>query len=137
MPGFISDRPLARELVRIGDEAIAAEDGAKLRAYFREDYVFHGPGADLGFDELSAYFASLRAAFGGLRSSVSRSSSTATAWRMTRGDRQFVDRVDGGQNLSVICPATKIAASGSIMSSFSQRNMIVAQEERLPFAVAL
>ncbi len=67
MPGFISDSPLARELIRIGDEAIATEDDAKLRAYFREDYVFHGPGADLGFDELSAYFASLRAAFGGLR----------------------------------------------------------------------
>jgi hypothetical protein len=64
MPGFISDSPLARELISIGDEAIAAVDDAKLRAYFRDDYVFHGPGADLGFDELSAY-ASLRAAFGG------------------------------------------------------------------------
>jgi predicted ester cyclase len=67
MPGFISDSPLARELISIGDEAIATEDDAKLRAYFREDYVFHGPGADLGFDELSAYFASLRAAFGSRR----------------------------------------------------------------------
>jgi predicted ester cyclase len=67
MPGFISDSPLARELISIGDEAIATEDAAKLRAYFTEDYVFHGPGADLSFNELSAYFASLRAAFGGLR----------------------------------------------------------------------
>jgi predicted ester cyclase len=67
MPGFISDSPLARELISIGDEAIATEDDAKLRAYFTEDYVFHGPGADLSFDELSAYFASLRAAFDGLR----------------------------------------------------------------------
>jgi hypothetical protein len=67
MPGFISDSPLARELISIGDEAIATEDDAKLRAYFREDYVFHGPGADLGFDELRAYFASLRAAFSDLR----------------------------------------------------------------------
>jgi predicted ester cyclase len=32
-----------------------------------EDYVFHGPGGDLGFEELRAYFASLRAAFSGLR----------------------------------------------------------------------
>jgi hypothetical protein len=47
MPRLISDRPLARELISIGDEAIATEDEAKLRAYFREDYVFHGPGADL------------------------------------------------------------------------------------------
>jgi predicted ester cyclase len=67
VPGFISDSPLARDLIRIGNEAIAREDAPALRAYFREDYVFHGPGADLGFDELSAYFASLRAAFGGLR----------------------------------------------------------------------
>lgn len=67
MPGFISDSPLARDLIRIGNEAIAREDAPALRAYFREDYVFHGPGADLGFDELNAYFASLRAAFKGLR----------------------------------------------------------------------
>jgi hypothetical protein len=67
MPGFISDTPLARELIRIGDEAIAREDDAALRAYFAEDYVFHGPGGDLGFDQLSAYFTSLRAAFSDLR----------------------------------------------------------------------
>jgi predicted ester cyclase len=67
MPGFISDTPLANDLIRIGDEAIAREDDAALRAYFANDYVFHGPGGDLGFDELSAYFASLRAAFSGLR----------------------------------------------------------------------
>src|SRR5437870_2860307 len=79
MPGFISDSRLAHEL--IGDEAIATEDGPKLRAYFRDDYVFHGLGGDLNFAELSAYFASLRAAFGNLRSSASRSSSTATSWR--------------------------------------------------------
>jgi predicted ester cyclase len=63
MPGFISDSPLARQLIRIGDEAIAIADAAKLRAYFSEDYVFHGPGASLSFDELSAYFTSLRDAF--------------------------------------------------------------------------
>jgi predicted ester cyclase len=67
MPGFISDSPLARDLVRIGDDAIAREDDAALRDYFTDGYVFHGPGAELGFDELRAYFASLRAAFGDLR----------------------------------------------------------------------
>ena len=67
MPGFISDSPLARDLIRIGDEAIAREDDAALRAYFAEDYVFHGPGRDLSFDQLSRYFASLRAAFTDLR----------------------------------------------------------------------
>ena len=67
MAGFISDSPFARELIRIGDEAIARENDAALRAYFAEDYVFHGPGGDLSFDELRAYFASLRAAFSDLR----------------------------------------------------------------------
>jgi len=67
MAGSISDTPLARELIGIGDEAIVREDDATLRAYFAEDYVFHGPGGDLGFDELRAHFASLRAAFSGLR----------------------------------------------------------------------
>jgi predicted ester cyclase len=67
MAGFISDSPLARDLIRIGDEAIAREDDAKFRAYFAEDYVFHGPGGDLSFDQLRAYFASLRAAFSDLR----------------------------------------------------------------------
>ena len=67
MPGFISDSPLARDLIRIGDEAIAREDNAALRAYFTEGYVFHGPGRDLGFDQLSGYFASLRSAFTDLR----------------------------------------------------------------------
>ena len=37
MPGFISDGPLARGLVRIGDEAIAREYDTKLRDYFAED----------------------------------------------------------------------------------------------------
>jgi predicted ester cyclase len=67
MPGFISDSPLARELIRIGDEAIATENDAKLRAYFSDDYVFHGPNGDLNFAQLSAYFASLRVGFSNLR----------------------------------------------------------------------
>jgi|HubBroStandDraft_4_1064222.scaffolds.fasta_scaffold117401_3 hypothetical protein len=34
MPGFISDSRVARELIRIGGEAIATEDDAKLGARF-------------------------------------------------------------------------------------------------------
>jgi predicted ester cyclase len=67
VPDFISDSPLARDLIRIGDEAIARADDAKLRDYYAEDYLFHGPGGDLSFDELRAYFASLRAALSDLR----------------------------------------------------------------------
>jgi predicted ester cyclase len=67
MPSFISDGALARDLIRIGDEGIAREDDVALRAYFSEDYVFHGPGGDLSFDDMRAYFASLRTAFSDLR----------------------------------------------------------------------
>jgi predicted ester cyclase len=67
MPAFISESPLARDLIRIGDEAIAREDDEALRAYFTDDYVFHGPGGDLSFDHLRAYFESLRFAFSDLR----------------------------------------------------------------------
>jgi hypothetical protein len=51
MPGFISDCLLARELIRIGDGAIAAEDDANLRAHFAADYVFLGRGGALSFDQ--------------------------------------------------------------------------------------
>lgn len=67
MPGFISDSPLVHGLIRIGDEAIACEDQAKLRDYYAADYLFHVPGGDLDFDGLAAYFASLRAAFSNMR----------------------------------------------------------------------
>ena len=67
MPGFISDHPRARELIRIGDEAIARENPAMLRSFFAEDFVFHGPTGDLTFDQLSSYFASLRQAFSQFR----------------------------------------------------------------------
>jgi len=67
VPGFISDSPLAVDLIRIGDEAIANENEPRLRDYFTEDYVFHGPGGDLSFEELRAYFASLRSAFNNLQ----------------------------------------------------------------------
>jgi predicted ester cyclase len=67
MPGFISDSPLARGLIRVGDEAITRKDDAQLRDYYAKDYVFHGPGGDLNFIGLSAYFGSLRAAFSNFR----------------------------------------------------------------------
>jgi predicted ester cyclase len=67
MPGFISNQILARELMRIGDEAIARENDAMLQEYFAADYVLHLPTGELDFDALRSYFASLRAAFKDLR----------------------------------------------------------------------
>ena len=63
MPGFISDSPLARDLIHIWNDAIAREDAAALRAYFAQDYVFHVPGVELSFDQLNAYFVSRLAGF--------------------------------------------------------------------------
>jgi hypothetical protein len=81
MPRFISDGPLARELIRIGDQAIATEDDAKLRVYFAVDYVFYGPGGDLSVDQLRVYFAPRASPSVICESSVSRSSWTATSSR--------------------------------------------------------
>lgn len=53
----------ARALVRIGKVGIATEDDAALDAYFAEGFRFHGPGAELGYPELKAFFAGMRAAF--------------------------------------------------------------------------
>ena len=67
MSGFISDQRLARDLIRIGDEAIARENDTMLRDYFAADYVLHLPRVDIDFEALRGYFAALRAAFTDLR----------------------------------------------------------------------
>ena len=67
MSEFITNHPLAPDLISIGEEAIAKENDDLLRQYFAEDYVFHGPGAERDFEALRGYFASLRDAFSDLR----------------------------------------------------------------------
>ena len=67
MPGFNLTCPGPRSSMRIGDEAIATEDDAKLSTYFPDNYVFHGPGGDLSYEGLGGTFESLRTAFSGLR----------------------------------------------------------------------
>lgn len=67
MPKFVSESPHAEGLVQIGETAIVREDAPRLRAYFADDFVFHGPGGDLTFTQLAAHFAALRAAFDGLK----------------------------------------------------------------------
>ena len=67
MAGYVSDHPRAKALIQIGDEAIAKENQAMLRAFFAENFVFHGPNGDRNFDQLSSHFASLRAAFSDFR----------------------------------------------------------------------
>jgi predicted ester cyclase len=60
---FISDQPLARGLIRIGEEAIAQANDGQLREYYADGYILHTPAGDLDFEGLRTYFASLRAAF--------------------------------------------------------------------------
>ena len=53
-----------RGLVRAGELEVTGEDQSELGAYFAPDFAFHGPdGAELDYEGLQAYFASLRAAF--------------------------------------------------------------------------
>lgn len=51
-----------RKLVRIGQEAIATGDEQKLNAYFADGYKFSGPDGDMNFEQVKAFFASIRAA---------------------------------------------------------------------------
>ena len=61
--------PLSRdervaELIRIGELELTGEHEEEVDAYFAPGFRFHGPdGAELDFEVVKAYFASLRAAF--------------------------------------------------------------------------
>jgi predicted ester cyclase len=63
------DRPPSREervlgLIRVGELELTGENEAEVDAYFAPGFVFHGPdGAELDYEGLKGYFASLRAAF--------------------------------------------------------------------------
>jgi predicted ester cyclase len=51
-------------LIRAGELEVSGEDQAAVDAYFAPDFAFHGvDGAELDYDGLQDYFASLRAAF--------------------------------------------------------------------------
>jgi predicted ester cyclase len=51
-------------LIRVGEQELTGENEAEVDAYFAPDFAFHGPdGAELDYEGLKAYFASLRAAF--------------------------------------------------------------------------
>jgi predicted ester cyclase len=51
-------------LIRVGEQELTGDDEAEVDAYFAPDFAFHGPdGAELNYEGLKGYFASLRAAF--------------------------------------------------------------------------
>jgi hypothetical protein len=51
-------------LIRVGEQELTGEDEAAVDTYFAPDFAFHGPdGAELDYEGLKGYFASLRAAF--------------------------------------------------------------------------
>jgi predicted ester cyclase len=53
-----------RDLIRVGEQELTGEDEAEVDASFAPDFAFHGPdGAELDYEGLKGYFASLRAAF--------------------------------------------------------------------------
>jgi predicted ester cyclase len=51
-------------LIRVGELELTGENEGEVDAYFAPGFVFHGPdGAELDYEGLKGYFASLRAAF--------------------------------------------------------------------------
>jgi predicted ester cyclase len=51
-------------LIRVGELELTGENEAEVDAYLAPEFVFHGPdGAELDYEGLKGYFASLRAAF--------------------------------------------------------------------------
>jgi predicted ester cyclase len=51
-------------LIRVGELELTGEHEAEVDDYFAPGFVFHGPdGAELDYEGLKGYFASLRAAF--------------------------------------------------------------------------
>jgi hypothetical protein len=51
-------------LIRAGEQEVTGEDETEVDAYFARDDAFHGPdGAEMDYEGLKGYFASLRAAF--------------------------------------------------------------------------
>jgi predicted ester cyclase len=60
----ISRKERVSALIRVGELELTGENDAEVDAYFASEFVFHGPdGAELDYEGLKAYFASLRAAF--------------------------------------------------------------------------
>jgi predicted ester cyclase len=59
-----SREELVTGLVRVGELELTGESEAEVDSYFAPDFVFHGPdGAEVDYQGLKAYFASMRAAF--------------------------------------------------------------------------
>jgi hypothetical protein len=72
-------------LIRVGELEVRGEDQAEVDAYFAPDFAFHGPdGAEMDYERLKGYFASLREAFDDLTISRGSSSSRATTSRARR-----------------------------------------------------
>jgi predicted ester cyclase len=60
----LSRDELIMGLIRVGEQELTGQDEAEVDAYFAPDFAFHGPdGAELDYEGLKGYFASLRAAF--------------------------------------------------------------------------
>ena len=58
-----SREELIEGLIRVGELELTGEHEAEVDAYFAPDFAFHGPdGAELDYQGLKGYFASLRAA---------------------------------------------------------------------------
>jgi predicted ester cyclase len=63
-PENIRREELVAGLIRVGELELTGDNEAEVDGYFAPGFVFHGPdGAQLDYEGLKAYFASMRAAF--------------------------------------------------------------------------
>lgn len=85
----VTSPELVSRMVRAGELEVSGEDQAEVDTYFdQQKFRFHGPGGfETDYAGLTAYFASLRAAFDNGRSPGESSWPKATPWHARRGSR--------------------------------------------------
>ena len=85
----VTSPELVSRMMRAGELEVSGEDQAEVDTYFdQENFHFHGPGGfKTDYAGLTAYFASLRAAFDNRKITRASSWPKATPWRARRGSR--------------------------------------------------
>ena len=85
----VTSPELVSRMVRAGELEVSGEAQTEVDTYFdQENFHFHGPGGfKTDYAGLTAYFASLRAAFDNRKITRASSWPKATPWRARRGSR--------------------------------------------------
>jgi hypothetical protein len=122
-----SREELVMGLIRLGEQELTGEDEAEVDACFAPDFAFHGPdGAEMDYEGLKGYFASLRAAFDDLTISRGIMVVEATTSR-ARPRSQERSRASSRAHRSAAFPRM---AAGSCSSSSTSSDTTTKDESR-------